>query len=148
MKKIIDIDMDDTLCNYSSARYYAIKKDPLIEYPQSQYGFFYNLQPMDGAIWFVNLLQRDFDVHIVTRPSVKNLLCYTEKAAWVKEHFGEEMLNNLTITCHKDRLDGDYLIDDVEWPAYPGEQILFGKQPFENWRKVWFYIMRKENLFK
>ena len=145
-RKIIDIDLDNTICDYNSAFYDALRRNPDVKYPQSQFDFFRNLKPIHESLWFINLLQQYFDVHIVTRPSIENLLCYTEKAAWVKDHFGKEMLNNLTITCHKHRLNGDYLIDDTLWPNYKGEQIQFGTRGFETWKKVWFYISEKENL--
>jgi 5'-nucleotidase len=144
--KVIDIDLDDTICDFTNAYNEARENDTDIKYPQSQYGFFTNLKPIDGAINYIQSLRNYFEVHIVSRPSIKNLLCYTEKAEWVRRHFGEDMLNRLTLTCHKNRLDGDYLIDDTLWPLYKGEQILFGRAPFENWYKVYIYLLRKEKI--
>ena len=144
--KTIDVDLDDTICDFTGAYNQALSVNPGIKYPQSQYGFFSGLKPIEGALFYISLLQRHFDVHIVTRPSIKNLLCYTEKAAWVKQHFGEDMLNNLHFTCHKHRSDADYLIDDTLWPKFKGEQIQFGKAPFETWRDIIFYLTQKENI--
>lgn len=47
---IIYIDMDNVLCDFSGARKKALEENPLIQFPQSQYGFYQKLIPLDGAI--------------------------------------------------------------------------------------------------
>lgn len=146
MRKIIHIDMDNTLCDFSGAHADALIEEPGILYPQSQLDFFRKLKPLPHAIMYTNALRRSFDVHIVTRPSVDNLLCFTEKALWIRDHFDREMLINTTMTSYKHKFIGDYLIDDTPWDGFLGEQILFGVKPFEDWRSVFNYIMHKEGL--
>ena len=77
-QKLLYVDMDDVLCDYTSA-YNTIKAQrPDIEFPQSLPGFFENLEPMDNAVLsFLDLAKR-FDIHILSAPSVFNPLCYTE----------------------------------------------------------------------
>lgn len=145
MKKIL-VDMDDTLCHFSEARQRALMEEPGIQWPQSQYGFFRNLLPIRGAKAGILHLRCHFEVHVVTRPSIDNPLCWTEKAEWVKEHLGYEMLKNTTMTSHKHLFAADYLIDDTPWPGFTGEQIQFGLPPFSTWAEVVHYILLKEGL--
>jgi 5'-nucleotidase len=145
MKSIL-IDMDDTICDFTTAYKNSLEKDPKIGYPQSQYGFFMDLEPIDGAKFYISLLAMHFEIHIVTRPSIDNLMCYTEKATWIRKHFGRQMLHYTTMTCHKHKFEGDYLIDDSVWPLFKGEQIVFGMEPFTTWQKVWHYIANKEGI--
>ena len=42
-KKIVYIDMDDTLCDYKGAFIKKAIENPGIQFPQSIYGFFANL---------------------------------------------------------------------------------------------------------
>ena len=39
---IVDIDMDDVLCDYTTASNKAMKETPGIAFPQSEYGFYAN----------------------------------------------------------------------------------------------------------
>jgi putative heme-binding domain-containing protein len=45
----------------------------------------------EGAIEGVKTLQTKYDVWILTRPSIKNTNCYTEKAEWIKKYLGEDV---------------------------------------------------------
>jgi 5'-nucleotidase len=78
MKKILYVDMDGVLCDYKSAFIEARQRTPEIIYPQSQLGFFMNLKPLPMA-YDMDMYFKIFDTYILTRPSVKNPLCYTEK---------------------------------------------------------------------
>lgn len=133
--------MDDVLCDYVAERNKKLLENPDILYPQSQYGFFTNLEPIEGAIEGVNYLRTKFDVYILTRPSYKNPLCYTEKRIWIEKHFGLEFCKNLIIAYDKSLLRGDYLIDDVRWDDFEGKQLLFGSDEFKNWEKVKEYFI-------
>lgn len=140
--KIVYIDMDDTICKYTEALELAKKKNPNQTYPQSQWGFFIGLQPIDGAIDAINRLKEKYDVWILTRPSSKNLNCYSEKAYWVANNLGEKMVDKLIISPDKSLSIGDYLIDDNIWSGFKGEQLLFGSDKFKNWDLVLEYLMR------
>ena len=43
-KKIVYIDMDDTLCDLTSAAREAKERNPRMPYPQAEYGFYANFE--------------------------------------------------------------------------------------------------------
>ena len=49
-KELVYVDMDDTLCSFYRAAKKALTENPSQPYPQSQWGFFLGLEPMEGAI--------------------------------------------------------------------------------------------------
>jgi 5'(3')-deoxyribonucleotidase len=142
-KKRVYIDMDNTLCDFSSKseEMKALSKRPLL-YPQSQYGFFTSLEPLPGAIAGYRELEAHFEVYILTAPSYLNPLCYTEKRVWVEQHLGLETTKNLIICKRKGLLKGDFLIDDHLYPEFEGEQIQIGTAPFETWKEVLKYLLK------
>lgn len=140
-KKIVYIDMDDTLCDFIGPFRSGEFK---LKYPQSKVGFFLDLKPLELAIEGVKLLKEKYDVWILTRPSIKNTHCYTEKAEWIKKYLGEEMLEKLIICPNKSLVKGDYLIDDDHkhgQPDFEGEWIRFGNEKFPNWKKIIEYLL-------
>jgi len=142
MKKRIFVDMDDTLCDFSG-KFKVMQeasKVPLA-YPQSRYGFFSSLEPLEGAIAAFRRLEEYFEVYILTAPSYRNPLCYTEKRVWVEQHLGLETTKNLIICQRKGLLKGDFLIDDHDYPEFEGQHLKFGTAPFENWQKVLDYLL-------
>lgn len=143
MKKRIYIDMDGTLCDYMGRYNLYRKLFPYVEYPQSISGFFSKLEPLEGAVESFKELSKRYDVWILTRPSLKNLHCYTEKAQWVKEFLGEEFLEKLILSPDKSLLIGDYLIDDYGGDGqseFLGKWIHFGTGEFMNWVSVMNYF--------
>jgi 5'(3')-deoxyribonucleotidase len=87
-QKLIYIDMDDVLCDYSSAYKDVVNQSPGIDFPQSLPGFFEKLLPLDGVIKSFKFLSAVMEAYILSAPSVYNPLCYTEKRLWVEEHLG------------------------------------------------------------
>lgn len=132
-KQIIYVDMDDTMCDFMGMFWKKLKENPAIKFPQSQYGFFTSLEPIKGAIDTMNMLKERYDVYILTRPSYLNPLCYTEKRVWVEQHMGIEWCQKLIMCPNKGLMIGDYLIDDMPWPEFKGEQIRFGPV---NWQDI------------
>jgi 5'-nucleotidase len=140
MKRVY-IDMDDTICDFMGPFKTGEYKS---KFPQSKVGFFLGLEPLDFAIEGVKLLQTKYDVWILTRPSIKNTNCYTEKAEWVKKYFGEQMLEKLILCPDKSLVKGDYLIDDDckhGQPEFEGEWIPFGTEKFNTWEKIIEYLL-------
>jgi 5'(3')-deoxyribonucleotidase len=139
----IYVDMDDTLCDFITPFKSGEYKE---KYPQSKIGFFFDLEPIDGAIEGMNTLMTKYDVWILTRPSIKNTNCYTEKAEWIKKYFGEDMLFKLILCPDKSLVKGDFLIDDDHrhgQTEFEGEHIHFGKdEKFMNWSQVVDYLMK------
>lgn len=146
---IVYVDMDDVLCDFSKAHAASLATNPGIAFPQSQYGFFAALEPIDDAIESVQQLIADprFEIYILTAPSYMNPMCYTEKRVWIEEYFGIEFTKNLIISYNKALLKGDILIDDRSsgngQDKFDGELIQFGTSVYANWKVV----MQKLELF-
>lgn len=143
MKKVY-VDMDGVLCDFYSARDKALLKNPEQKFPQSQWGFFLRLEEIPDAVYSFNKLKEKYDVWILTRPSFKNVNCYTEKAQWLLDHLGEGILEKTIITPDKSLVKGDYLIDDMGNAGqenFEGEWIHFGTEKFKNWKKVLDYLL-------
>jgi 5'(3')-deoxyribonucleotidase len=149
--KIVYVDMDDCLADFRGAYLAYQQANPEIPYPQSMPGFFRSLNPIAFAIetvqWLASL--EYFDIYILSAPSIKNPLCYTEKRLWVEAHLGFEFVNRLILSPHKHLNKGDYLIDDnlsgKGQDAFAGELIHFGSETFPDWPCVKHYF---ENLLR
>lgn len=135
-RPVLAIDMDLVLADFYKAYYKRKEEDPEIKYPQSEYGFFENLEPLPGAIDAYHKLKTKYNVKILTAPSARNPLCYTEKRNWVERHLGTDAVYRLTITKDKHLFKADILIDDTPFPRFEGEQLLFGSEKFPNWESV------------
>lgn len=134
MPKKIYIDMDGVLCDYKKNFLKHKEQFPEVVYPQSQYGFFLDLEPIPGSIESFLFLSQIHDVWILTAPSYMNPLSYAEKNVWVKKHLGAEFVKRLIICPNKSLLKGDYLIDDNEWTNwqgdFEGDLILIGGEKY------------------
>jgi 5'(3')-deoxyribonucleotidase len=143
-REIVYVDMDGTLCDFIGPFKTSEFK---LKYPQSKVGFFLDLDPIEGAIEGVKTLQTKYDVWILTRPSIKNTNCYTEKAEWIKKYLGEDMLNKMILCPDKSLVKGEFLIDDDYrhgQPEFEGEHIHFmTDERFLNWTSIVEYLMNK-----
>lgn len=142
---VIYIDMDDTLCDFNG-RYQEVKAlSPEVTFPQSQTGFFLNLEPLPRAVVAFQHLSAlpNTDVYILTAPSVRNPLSYTEKRLWVENHLGLDAAYRLILCPNKALLLGDYLIDDrAEGKGqehFQGQHIHFGSASYPDWTSVLFH---------
>lgn len=138
--------MDGTLCSFFKLARERLKSNPEQKFPQSQFGFFMELEPLPGAIESYKLLEKVFDVRILTRPSAMNIGCYSEKAYWVLKHLGFEAQEKMVLSCDKSIVKGDFLIDDeinAGQLEFEGELITFGKEPFPDWNSVIEYLSNK-----
>ena len=139
---IVYIDMDDVLCDYTTAFNNAIEETPGIAFPQSQYGFYANLAPITGAIESVQKLinSEKFDPYILTAPSTRNPFSYTEKRVWIEKYFGIEFTEKLIISSNKGLLKGDILIDDLisgrGQENFEGKIMQFGSADYPDWKTV------------
>lgn len=148
IKKRLFIDLDGVLCDFMGPFRESRRINPEFKYPQSKIGYFRGLKPMKDAIESFNELKKHFDVWILTRPSFNNIHCFTEKAEWVLEYLGYDVLEKLIISGDKSLVKGDYLIDDHGGNGqseFEGEWIHFGQTPFENWEKVTKYMIEKKD---
>lgn len=146
-KKIVYVDMDDTLCDYSTAWHKYKQEHPTIDYPQSQPGFFTDLAPLPSAIESLQALidSNQYDCYILTAPSYKNPHCYTEKRLWIEKHFGIEFCKNLIISRNKGLHKGDFLVDDCDHGKgqenFEGELIQFGSEDYPGWNSVSAHLL-------
>lgn len=146
-RKKVYVDQDMVLANFKKAYDEDLSITPSQFYPQSQFGFFLKLEEMPYAIRSFKFLEEFFDMYILTRPSIYNINCYSEKALWILNHLGFEELKNTIMCCDKSLLKGDYLIDDSNTDGqenFEGEWIQFGSSKYPDWNSVVNYLMRKE----
>lgn len=144
-KKLVYIDMDGVLCDFVTPFELEKKENPDQPFPQSRMGFFIELKPIEGSIESFKKLQEFYDVWILSRPSVQNIHCYSEKALWIKQHLGIEAQRRLILATDKSLLKGDYLIDDVlehGQSEFEGDHIHFGQDKFKDWKSVVDYLIK------
>jgi len=140
--KIIYVDMDDTLCDFQGGFSKALAEAPEMPFPQAQYRFFANLQPIQGAIEvFKAMIRSDvYDPYILSAPSLRNPFSYAEKREWVEVHLGSDVCNRLILCAHKGLLRGDLLIDDkvlgMGQENFKGQIIQFGSSKYPDWVSV------------
>ena len=144
MKKRIYVDMDGVLCDFYGAYKKSIERYPEQKYPQASWGYFLKLEEIKDAVESFKKLQEKYDVWILTRPSFRNVNCFTEKAQWVWDHLGFDVLEKTIMSGDKSLLKGDYLIDDQNGAGqdkFEGEWIHFGSEKFPNWKSVIDYLI-------
>lgn len=109
MSKILYIDMDDVLCDYSASYNQSLVKRPEFKFPQSEPNFFRDLSPIENAINTVNTIRNTdiYEVYILTAPSTRNPHSYTEKRLWIENHFDYDFTKRLIISPDKSLLKGD-----------------------------------------
>jgi 5'(3')-deoxyribonucleotidase len=145
MEVRIYIDLDGTVCDLKGAvTKYREKNsehpgDIHYKYPWSVHGFFLDLDPLPLAIESVNFLKENYDVWFLSRPSFKNTNSYTEKAEWVKKHFGYEMQKKLILCGDKSLLKGKVLIDDAQnanQDNFSGIWLRIGSEQYPGWESI------------
>ena len=145
MKKVIYIDLDNTLADYLSG---AKEKNIIPSEAKHIPGFFRNLKPMPGAIEAYDFLSSHFDVYILSTSPWSNPNALMEKLYWVKDNL-PNAYKNVIFSHHKDLNIGDYLIDDsIKNGAkdFKGEHIQIHSDKFPSWKHVIDYISNKENI--
>lgn len=149
-KKIVYVDMDGVLSNYRK-KYNELRNDEGYRYPQSTYGFFRNLELIEGAKEAIENLKdrKDIDLYILSSPSYKNPLSYSEKREWIEREFGIDLAKNLILSTNKGLNKGDFLIDDnIEGNGqenFEGEVIQFGCDECINWNETIKYLDTRLN---
>lgn len=137
---IIYVDMDDVMCDFLGA--FHKEKHTENKFPQSRHGFFKELTPLDKAIESYKKLEKIYDVRILTAPSVRNPMCYTEKRLWVEEHLGMDACDKMNICPDKSKLRGEFLIDDSITKGqleFEGKLLRFGKE-YKDWDSIISYF--------
>lgn len=145
MKKVIYIDMDNTLVDYLGAAE-VCGLNP--KEAKRTKGFFRNLKPFENAIESYNLLSEYFEVYILTTAPWSNPSSLVEKMEWIKEYL-PNAYKNVIFSHHKELNIGAYLIDDSTKNGageFTGEHIQIHSEKFPNWNSVIKYIFNKENI--
>lgn len=144
-KKRIYCDLDGVCANLKKLADKKLQQNPLMIYPQAEYGFFMEMEEIEDAVKVVKILAEHYDVWFLSAPSYKNPLCLAEKNYWVRNHFGPEWPERLILSSDKSLLIGDYLIDDNitgrNQENFKGEFIHFGHGKYLTWKMVYDYFM-------
>ena len=145
MKKILYIDMDNVLVDFTSAVPHVPR--PVLHEFDGHWddipGIFSLMQPMPGALVAFQELSSLFDVYILSTAPWDNPSAWSDKLCWVKAHLGEAARKRLILTHHKQLNAGDFLIDDrVKHGVdrFNGEVIAFGSARFPDWPAVTAYL--------
>lgn len=110
-KKIVYIDMDDTIADFLNAPIFAVTQK--FDVPQMyEPGFFLSLKPLEGALVAVRqIIAMGYDVQILSQPVAESAHSYSEKVQWIGMHF-PELVHKINLSQNKGLFKGDYLIDD------------------------------------
>ncbi|RME30879.1 5'-3'-deoxyribonucleotidase [Candidatus Woesearchaeota archaeon] len=84
-------------------------------------GFFWSLEPLDGALEALLEMSEEHDVWICTAPLSAYRNCVREKYEWVEAHLGLDWTKRIIMTKDKTTIAGDVLIDDR--PSIRGRYI-------------------------
>ena len=173
MKKILYIDMDNTLVDFS-AKLKGIDAGVLAQF-QDRYdeipGVFALMPPVEGAIAAYQELADLFDTYILSTAPWGNPSAWENKLDWVKLHLGlgddNPAYKRLILSHHKNLNRGDFLVDDRPHHngvcGFEGEIIWFGADgtssapmphghvckrtdgitPAKNWPAVVAYLKRQ-----
>lgn len=108
-KKLIYIDMDDTIADFTGSEEFANGFDVGKMYEP---GFFLSLKPVEGALVGVRqLIRMGFDVQILSQPVAESAVSYAEKVQWIGLYF-PELISKINLTQDKGLFKGHYLVDD------------------------------------
>ena len=160
-KPILFVDMDNVLVDFASglakvpaeekAKYETREeKDGIFEIKDTEYdcipGIFSLMEPMQGAIESIHILNEKFDIYILSTSPWKNPSAWSDKLVWVQKYFGDVFYKRLILSHHKELCfrEGAYLIDDREKngaAAFGDHLIHFGTAEFPDWKSVVNYLM-------
>lgn len=144
-KKIVYVDMDNTIVNFRSGIEKLSKedqekyKDDYDKHPE----IFNLMEPIDGAIEALKELNNRFDLYILSTAPWDNPNAWKHKREWIERYFGKGKENifykKVILSHHKNLNIGDILIDDRPnngAKEFHGEWILFGSNEFPSWELV------------
>lgn len=148
MNKIIYVDMDGVLVDFES----GIKS--LSEFELQVYenrldevpGIFSRMKPINGALEAFMVINKHFDVYILSTAPWENPTALNDKLNWIKKYIGDIAKKKVIFSHNKQLNSGDYLIDDriVNGAAnFKGKHIHFGTDQFPNWDAVLNYLKIK-----
>lgn len=149
-KKILYIDLDNTLVNFQSG---IDRTDPadLVKYEgdlDEVPHIFSKMDPIEGALDAYRTLAAVFDTYILSTAPWKNPSAWHDKVLWVQQHLGMEdgsvAYKRLILSHHKNLNRGDFLVDDRDKngaSAFEGEWLQYGEEPYKTWGEVTAYLL-------
>ena len=152
-KKTLLVDMDGVIADFDKgaelwARNMGISAQEFKDQKMyRQPGFYFELEPMDGALEAIQKLEVKFEIRFVSAPSWGNPNSFTEKRLWIEKHFGKWAEKRMDLTFRKDLFLGHYLVDDrLKYGSGEvlGEHIMFGNEQFKTWKEVTEYLLSDE----
>lgn len=150
-KKILYIDMDNTLVDFS-ARLEGIHPALLKEYEGREDeipGVFALMPPVPGALEAFRELSTLFDTYILSTAPWENPSAWQHKVEWVHLHLGRAegtpAYKRLILSHHKNLNRGDFLVDDRPHhrgaDKFEGEVVHFGAEgKYRTWPEVVDYL--------
>ena len=146
-KKIIYIDMDNVLVDFSSG-ISQLTQEEAIEY-HGKYDevphIFQTMIPIVGAVDAFNKLSQKYDVYILSTAPWDNPQSWMDKRLWVEKYLGENAYKRLILSHHKNLMIGDYLIDDRTKNGageFNGEHLhIWTDERFQSWGDVLEYLL-------
>tara|TARA_B100000945_G_scaffold295276_1_gene272613 strand:+ start:12 stop:461 length:450 start_codon:yes stop_codon:yes gene_type:complete len=146
MKKILYIDMDNVLVDFTS----GVEKIP--EHLQVEYegrldevpGIFSLMKPYFGAIESFDKLSQKYETYILSTAPWENASAWSDKNLWVRKYLGKIAEKRLILSHHKNLNFGDFLIDDRTANGaahFKGKHIMFGSNDYPDWEAVCNYLI-------
>ena len=151
MKKIVYIDMDNTVVDFVS----GINK--LTEKEREQYLgeednhplIFSLMDPMPGAIDAITKLNDEYELYLLSTAPWDNPNAWKQKRDWVGKYFGNEegsiFWKRLILSHHKNLNKGAYLIDDNPdrngADKFQGKLIHFASEEYPDWESIENYFL-------
>jgi len=145
MRKILYLDMDNVLVDFTSA-FPLLQPTTLREFDgrlDEVPGIFGLMKPIPNAIESFAELSELFDTYILSTSPWENPSAWSDKLLWVKKHLGKNGYKRLILSHHKNLNWGDYLVDDRTKNGadkFQGEHIIFGSTQFPDWPSVTEYL--------
>ena len=150
-KKIVYVDMDNTIVNFKSGIEKLSKedqekyKDNFDDHPE----IFSLMEPIDGAIEALKELNNRFDLYILSTAPWDNPNAWKHKREWVGKYFGNAegsiFWKRLILSHHKNLNKGAYLIDDHPdrngADKFQGKLIHFASEEYPDWESIENYFL-------
>lgn len=154
MKKILYIDMDNTLVDFK-ARLEGVDpkiREAYLDREDEMPGLFALMPPMPGALEAFRTLAKAFDTYILSTAPWQNPSAWQHKVEWVHLHLGMDKdspaYKRLILSHHKNLNTGDFLVDDRVGhngadESFDGEVVAFGSEAFPDWATVTPYLLER-----
>lgn len=102
-----------------------------------------SIEGVDKVYWD---LPHYFDTYIIASPSWQDPQEWSERAAWIKCHFGDRLFNKLILGHHLNLSDGDILISrhpKTRYKSFKGEHIRYGSPSYPDWKTILIHLCGK-----